>query len=144
MLHVTLYNTKLFCKQIGKLQRNFLWGGMGDVSKLHLANWNKACSLLNEGGFGFANWVLLTKPFYLDGYGLWRFETDERIFSHLYEVWRHFFFLFRSSHRVGLLKIIRGWNNFFELIKFVVGDGSWVHFLVWLVVLNIPWKTWSV
>ena len=35
-----------------------------------------------------------------------------------------FFFLFRSSHRVGLLKIIRGWNNFSELIKFVVGDGS--------------------
>jgi len=55
MLHVTLYNTNLFCKQIGKLQRNFLWGGMGDVSKFHLANWNEACSLLNEGGFGFAN-----------------------------------------------------------------------------------------
>ena len=29
---------------IEQLQRNFLWGGLGDDSKRHLVNWSKVCS----------------------------------------------------------------------------------------------------
>jgi hypothetical protein len=30
-------------KRIEKIQRDFLWGGMGDEQKLHLVSWNQVC-----------------------------------------------------------------------------------------------------
>ena len=30
--------------RIDQLQRNFLWGGLGDDSKRYLVNWSKVCS----------------------------------------------------------------------------------------------------
>ena len=35
---------------IEQLQRNFLWGGLGDDSKRHLVNWSKVCSPIQSGG----------------------------------------------------------------------------------------------
>ena len=35
---------------IERLQRNFLWGGLGDDSKCHLVNWSKVCSPIWSGG----------------------------------------------------------------------------------------------
>jgi hypothetical protein len=31
--------------RLEKLQRDFLWGGVGDEFKFHLVNWSKVCTL---------------------------------------------------------------------------------------------------
>ena len=36
-----------------KLQRDFLWSGMGDEHEIHLVNWSKICRLVKNGGIGF-------------------------------------------------------------------------------------------
>jgi hypothetical protein len=38
--------------RIKKIQRDFLWGGMGDEKKLHLISWNQVCRSLRAGGLG--------------------------------------------------------------------------------------------
>ena len=35
-----------------KLQRDFLWGGVGEEFKYHLVKWSKVRSLLSAGGLG--------------------------------------------------------------------------------------------
>jgi hypothetical protein len=40
---------------IEKLQRDFLWGGIGDEFKYHLVSLDKICSPIFEGGLGIRN-----------------------------------------------------------------------------------------
>jgi len=40
-----------------KLQRDFLWGGIGDETKFHLVNWNRICTPLHSGGLGVHNFI---------------------------------------------------------------------------------------
>jgi hypothetical protein len=61
--------------RIEKLQRNFLWGGLGDAVKYHLVSWDKVCSPLTYGGLGVKNLILFNKA--LLGKWLWRFGTEE-------------------------------------------------------------------
>jgi hypothetical protein len=42
---------------IEKLQRDFLWGGIGDEFKYHLVSWSKVCNPISEGGLGIRNLV---------------------------------------------------------------------------------------
>jgi hypothetical protein len=35
-----------------KLQRDFLWSGMGDSHKFHLLKWTKICEPIRSGGLG--------------------------------------------------------------------------------------------
>jgi hypothetical protein len=37
-------------KRIEKIQRDFLWGGVGDEFKFHLVNWSKVCMTTVAGG----------------------------------------------------------------------------------------------
>jgi len=37
---------------IEKLQRDFLWGGVGEEFRFHLVSWSKVCSLISKGGWG--------------------------------------------------------------------------------------------
>ena len=48
-------------QRIEKLQRNFLWGWMGDVQKYHLVSWDQVCSPIPYGGLGVKNLVLFNK-----------------------------------------------------------------------------------
>ena len=38
--------------RIEKIQRDFLWGGLGVEFKYHLVNWSKVCSPISVGGLG--------------------------------------------------------------------------------------------
>jgi len=42
---------------LDKLQRDVLWGGIGDEAKFHLVNWNRICIPLHSGGLGVHNFI---------------------------------------------------------------------------------------
>ena len=41
--------------RIDKIQRDFLWVGIGEGKKFHLINWHQVCQPLKSGGLGFRN-----------------------------------------------------------------------------------------
>ena len=41
--------------RLEKIQRDFLWNGLGDQPKFHLINWAKVCEPLEHGGLGVKN-----------------------------------------------------------------------------------------
>jgi hypothetical protein len=53
-----------------KLQRDFLWGGIGEEFKYHLVRWDKVCSPISKEGLGIRN--LRTSNQTLLGKWLWR------------------------------------------------------------------------
>uniref|UniRef100_A0A2N9G249 Reverse transcriptase domain-containing protein n=1 Tax=Fagus sylvatica TaxID=28930 RepID=A0A2N9G249_FAGSY len=121
---------------IEKLQRDFLWGGMGDEHKYHLMNWQQICTPLQNRGLGIRNLLIFNKA--LLGKWSWRYGTDlealwRRVVDSKYgSQWGGW-----CSHRVhvpygvGLWKFIRvGWDDFSRHSAFQVGDGAQVKF--WL------------
>jgi hypothetical protein len=51
--------------RLDKLQRNFLWGGIGDVAKFHLVNWNRICTPLQSSGLGVHNFIQFNRALLL-------------------------------------------------------------------------------
>uniref|UniRef100_A0A2N9GH27 Reverse transcriptase domain-containing protein n=1 Tax=Fagus sylvatica TaxID=28930 RepID=A0A2N9GH27_FAGSY len=121
-------------QRIEKLQRNFLWGGMGDGMKYHLVRWDQVCSPLDCEGLGVKNLTLFNKA--LLGKWLWRFGVEV---NHL---WRRVIVAkygmewggwwskpCRGTHGCGLWKgISSGWEDFMERTKFSVGKGDRIQF----------------
>ena len=121
-------------KRIEKLQRNFLWGGMGEAVKYHLVSWDQVCSPIAGDGLGIKNLIVFNKA--LLGKWLWRFGVED---SHL---WRKVIVAkygmewggwrskpCRGAHGCGLWKSISsGWEAFLERVEFSAGGGSRVRF----------------
>ena len=61
-------------RRLEQLQRNFLWGDLGEVSKHHLVRWEVVCSLVKDGGLGVRKPVDFNKA--LLGKWLWRFGLE--------------------------------------------------------------------
>jgi hypothetical protein len=61
-------------KRIEKLQRDFLWGGVGDDFKFHLVNWSKVCMNKEVGGLGVRNLIQFNHA--LLGKWLWRLANE--------------------------------------------------------------------
>ena len=63
-------------KHMEKLQRDFLWNGIGGEPKIHLVNWAKVCKPLQAGGLGIRRLGSFNST--LLGKWLWRYsmETD--------------------------------------------------------------------
>lgn len=54
---------------IEKLQRDFLWGDIGEEFKFHLVNWRQVCDPIQRGGLGVRNWQSLIKHYWGSGCG---------------------------------------------------------------------------
>jgi hypothetical protein len=123
-------------RRLEKLQRDFLWGGMGDEHKYHLVNWQQICAPLQHGGLGIRNLSTFNKA--LLGKWLWRYGTDQealwrRVVDHKYgSQWGGWCSArVHAPHGVGLWKFIRAdWDSFARHLAFKVGDGTRVKF--WL------------
>ena len=63
--------------RVEQLQRNFLWGGLGDDSKRHLVNWSKVCSPIQSGGLAIRNLRYFNEE--LLGKWLWRFGYEREV-----------------------------------------------------------------
>ena len=61
--NILMYYLSLFqipgrvVKRIEKIQRDFLWGGVGDEFKFHLVNWSKVCMNMEAGVLGVRNLI---------------------------------------------------------------------------------------
>jgi hypothetical protein len=105
--------------RIEKLQRDFLWGGMGNDFKHHLVGWDKVCVPKAKGGLGVRSLVLFNKA--LLGKWLWRFGLEEN------NLWRRVLVVkfgvelggwrtnpIRGAHSCSLWKgILSGWEDYF-------------------------------
>jgi hypothetical protein len=57
-----------------KLQRDVLWGRLGEEFKYHLMSWSKVCTLISEGGLGIRNLMMFNCA--LLGKWLWHYEIE--------------------------------------------------------------------
>uniref|UniRef100_A0A7N2LZJ6 FeS cluster biogenesis domain-containing protein n=1 Tax=Quercus lobata TaxID=97700 RepID=A0A7N2LZJ6_QUELO len=65
-------------KRIEKLQKDFLWSGIGDDRKIHLVNWSKVCRPVKNGGLGI--WCLKRFNNALLAKWLWRYGWENDAF----------------------------------------------------------------
>jgi hypothetical protein len=120
--------------RIEKLQRDFLWGGVGDEFKYHLVKWSKVCSPISEGGLGIRKLVDFNRA--LLGKWLWRYGHEreawwrvvvEAKYGSMWGGWCTY--PHNGALRVSLWKNIRsGWEIFSSHSRLVVGEGNWVLF----------------
>jgi hypothetical protein len=120
--------------RIDTIQRNFLWGGMGEGKKFHLMKWSQVCQPLHLGGLGIRNVRLFNRA--LLGKWLLRFGNERE------SLWRHVIHSKYGSlpggwtsatipgpYGVGLWKNIRkDWVHFAQYLRFEVGDGTRIKF----------------
>ncbi|KAK9286538.1 hypothetical protein L1049_014936 [Liquidambar formosana] len=121
-------------KRLEKLQRYFLWAGLGDEHKIHLVDWNCVCLLKKERGLGFWHLVDMNKA--LLGKWLWRFVVDKEALWKKMVSWK--FGVeeedwntkkVRGTYGMGVWKAIsQGWDDFVKHIRFKVGDGNSISF----------------
>jgi hypothetical protein len=120
--------------QLEKIQRDFLWNGIGEETKFPLVSWSKICEPLQNGGLGVKdlqrfNWALLGK-------WLWRYGTErdalqwQVVVAKYGSSWEDWCSKeVKDSYGVSLWKSIhRGWPSFSKHLLFMVGDGTRVQF----------------
>jgi hypothetical protein len=74
---------------VEKLQRDFLWGGIGEEFKYHLVSWSKVCTPISEGWMGIRNLVMFNCTLlgkWLRRYGIERVAMDSK-FGSLWGGW---------------------------------------------------------
>ena len=139
-------------RRMEKLQREFLWGGMGDAHKFPLVNWKTVCHPIHYGGLGIKNHAVLNQA--LLGKWLWRFMVEHDslwkqviVTKYGYESGSWSPGIVNGPYGMSVWKHIRqGWDRFSPHIKFVLGCGSafgWT-FGVGRILLVRPFRCYSV
>lgn len=87
--------------RIEYLFRIFLWGGMEENNKFHLANWQRVCSPIVLGGLGEQNLIFFNKA--LLGKWLWIYQLEED------SLWREVVdHQYGTNWQDGVLRRVRG------------------------------------
>ena len=92
--------------RIEMLQRDLLWGGIGDEFKFHLVDWKHVCESFCGGGLGIRILLLFSKAFL--GKWLRRYATEREAFwgrvgEHKYgSMWRGWYSNMQGSHGISL------------------------------------------
>ena len=60
--------------KIERLQRDFLWSGVGEGKRDHLVSWDVVCKPKSKGGLGFEN--IFVRNVTLFGKWLWRYLRE--------------------------------------------------------------------
>ena len=123
-------------KRIEKIQRDFLWKGLGEEFKFHLVKWDAICSPCMNGGLAIHNLRVFNEA--LLGKWLWRYGLERdtlwrRMINGKYESlgigWSTR--VVNGPYGVSLWKHIRsGWEKFERFIAFKVGNGARTKFWV--------------
>ncbi|XP_052520106.1 uncharacterized protein LOC128071179 [Budorcas taxicolor] len=51
------------CKEIDKIQRNFIWGSEGERKKLHWVSWANMCKRKKFGGLGLRETTIVNEAY---------------------------------------------------------------------------------
>uniref|UniRef100_A0A2N9HRV7 Kinesin motor domain-containing protein n=1 Tax=Fagus sylvatica TaxID=28930 RepID=A0A2N9HRV7_FAGSY len=133
--YVSLFSIPTSVAQhLEKIQRDFLWGVMGEEFKYHLVSWDRVCKPLRYGGLGIKILVLFNQAFL--GKWLWRYATEKEA------LWRKIVELkyggmwgdwcsksVQGPYGKSVWKSIRkGWPNFAANVNFRMGNGAHLKF----------------
>ncbi|RVW36866.1 LINE-1 retrotransposable element ORF2 protein [Vitis vinifera] len=121
--------------KIEKMQRDFLWSGVGEGKRDHLVNWDVVCKPKSRGGLGFGK--ISIRNVALLGKWLWRYPREGSA------LWHQVILSIYGSHSNGwdVNNIVR-WSHrcpwkaialvytksFPSFTRFVVGNGDRIRF----------------
>ncbi|RVW87786.1 LINE-1 retrotransposable element ORF2 protein [Vitis vinifera] len=120
--------------KIERLQRDFLWSGIGEGKKDHLVRWDVVCKPKEIGGLGFGNISL--RNLALLGKWLWRYPREGSALWHqvilsIYGSHSNGWdanTIVRWSHRCPWKAISQVFQEFSSFTRFVVGNGERIRF----------------
>ncbi|RVW54428.1 Transposon TX1 uncharacterized 149 kDa protein [Vitis vinifera] len=120
--------------KIERLQRDFLWSGIGEGKKDHLVRWDVVCKPKEIGGLGFGNISL--RNLALLGKWLWRYPREGlalwyQVILSIYGSHSNGWdanTIVRWSHRCPWKAISQVFQEFSSFTRFVVGNGERIRF----------------
>ena len=120
--------------KIERLQRDFLWSGVGEGKRDHLVSWDVVCKPKLRGGLGFGK--ISERNVALLGKWLWRYPREDSALWHqvilsIYGSHSNGWDvnnIVRWSHRCSWKAIALVFQEFSKFTRFVVGDGDRIRF----------------
>ncbi|WKA03325.1 hypothetical protein VitviT2T_021440 [Vitis vinifera] len=140
LTHMPCYFLSLFripasvAVRIERLQRDFLWSGVGEGKRDHLVSWEVVCKSKMKGGLGLGRISLRNSA--LLGKWLWRYPREGSALWHqvilsIYESHSNGWdanTVVRWSHRCPWKAIAQVFQDFSKFTRFMVGDGDRIRF----------------
>ncbi|RVX22620.1 putative ribonuclease H protein [Vitis vinifera] len=140
LTHMPCYFLSLFkipasvAVRIERLQRDFLWSGVGEGKRDHLVSWDVVCKSKMKGGLGLGRISLRNSA--LLGKWLWRYPREGSALWHqvilsIYGSHSNGWdanTVVRWSHRCPWKAIAQVFRDFSKFTRFMVGDGERIRF----------------